>query len=291
MGHIRHVLATGDPIIYEYELPIGDQPRQFEGRMVPSGPDEVISIIRDITELKKMRGEAFALAVERERAKVLNRFVENASHEIRTPFAILSSVFHLLTKSDDPVKRKHYNERGMLQIRRLMHLLDTVLTMTKLDSSVPVAMHSCDFNALVHRAVDNRLPDVRQKCLDLEFIPDRALPTIEGNCMWLHEALAQLLDNAIRFTPEDGLITVTTTFEAHTNTLLLTIRDTGQGISAEALPHIFERFWRDDQAHSTPGFGLGLPIVEAIVALHKGHISVQSEVAVGTTFTVRLLVA
>lgn len=102
-----------------------------------------------------------------------------------------------------------------------------------------------------------------------------------GNADYLGEAIRQVLDNAYRFTPSDGTISVSLSIEE--DHIRLKIQDTGEGISQANLAHVFESFWRQDEAHTTPGFGLGLPIAQKIVVLHGGRIEVESEINVGTT--------
>jgi len=98
--------------------------------------------------------------------------------------------------------------------------------------------------------------------------------------------LDELLENAYRFTPAEGRITIHAGMME--TSLLLNVQDTGEGMPPEVLPHIFESFWRRDEAHSTPGFGLGLTIVQKIIERHQGQIDVESEVKQGTCFHVML---
>jgi signal transduction histidine kinase len=102
----------------------------------------------------------------------------------------------------------------------------------------------------------------------------------------LREAVRQIVDNALRYTPDGGKIALTC--GAADGNVWLEVRDTGPGIPEEDRARIFETFWREDAAHSTPGFGLGLTIARKIIALHGGKIEVESEVNVGSVFRVVL---
>jgi two-component system sensor histidine kinase BaeS len=124
------------------------------------------------------------------------------------------------------------------------------------------------------------------KKISASFNPEPNLPAINGDPVWLQEAFGNLLDNAIRFTPNGGSISVQTYSEGQQ--AVIEFKDTGAGISNEALPHIFERFWRQDEAHSTPGFGLGLSIALKIIEMHDGRIEVESTVGEGSTFKILL---
>ena len=107
-----------------------------------------------------------------------------------------------------------------------------------------------------------------------------------GDSFMLQKALINILQNASRYTPDGGTITVTG--KGENGMAVITISDTGIGMSSETQERIFERFFRADDSHSTPGFGLGLPIAQTIIEKHLGQIEVQSTLDVGTTFTVRL---
>jgi signal transduction histidine kinase len=109
---------------------------------------------------------------------------------------------------------------------------------------------------------------------------------VEGNAADLHLALGNIVDNAIRFTSSGGNIQIQT--GRHAEGIFIAIVDSGVGIDADVLPHIFERFYRADQAHTTRGFGLGLPIAQRIIEGHGGRIEVESVVNEGTTVKVIL---
>lgn len=281
MRQVEEVLQSGTESICEYSLLIRDHLLDFEAYTVPSGPDEVLMLVREVTERNKMKEQAFSLAVERERIKVLSQFVRNASHELRTPLAVLNSSLYLAAKTNDAEKRQVYLERGKQQVSRLARLVDSVLAMTRLDSGVPFEFHQTDVNALVQRVVSAAQPALAEKALHARFTPDRALPRLPIDSDWLQEALQHVLDNAIRFTPSGGSVALRTYQQA--GCVAIDVSDTGGGISPEALPHVFARFWRQDEAHTTPGFGLGLAIAQKIVERHGGCAEVESEVGRGTT--------
>ena len=163
-----------------------------------------------------------------------------------------------------------------------------LLTITQLESGVERPQSPININQIIH--------DVHQKMTKTygdkpEFNGHYSvdLPLVWADSEELAEAILQLFDNAYRFTPADGMITVSTSVE--NDQVYLKISDTGPGISAEQLPHIFETFWRQDQAHTTPGFGLGLPIAKKIIEKFGGSIAVESEGAKGSTFSVVLPIA
>jgi PAS domain S-box-containing protein len=286
MHYIEQVLRTGKQAIYEYTLPLAGQTHHFEARMVPSGPDEVLSIVRDITRQKRLQSQALELVLEKERANLLQQFVQNASHELRTPLSVINTDLYLITRVNDEQKRQYYAERSQRQIMRLTHLLDMTLVMTQLDSEVPFTFRAVDINGMVEQLVGGVVEVFSDKGGDIQFTADPTLPACQVDANWLQEAIRHLIDNAIRFTPAGGQIKVST--RQQNQYAVIEVRDNGIGISEQALPRIFERFWRQDEAHSTPGFGLGLSIVEKIMEMHNGHIEVDSEVGQGSRFRLLL---
>jgi signal transduction histidine kinase len=109
---------------------------------------------------------------------------------------------------------------------------------------------------------------------------------IQGSLDFLYQAIASILENAIRYTPPGGTITLRT--YQQDSQIILEIQDTGTGIDDKTLPHIFERFYRADLAHSTSGFGLGLPIAQKIIERHNGQIEVKTKPGRGSTFRIVL---
>lgn len=257
--------------------------REFEARYIPSGVDEIMAIVRDVTALRQVERQAMNLALEQERTHLLTEFIRNASHEFRTPLSLISSSAYLMARSDDPEKRQFRAEQIEASVLRTTKLVDLLLKMVTLDTNLPDRT-SIDIASLLHYLRTEILsPDAAAR-IQFEIPPE--LPPIVGYSEHLIDALRQLLDNALRYTPAEGRITV----RAYTRAtdMVIEVEDTGAGIAADSLPHIFETFWRQDEAHSTPGLGLGLSIAQKIVDLHGGRIEVESEVGQGSTFRVLL---
>jgi PAS domain S-box-containing protein len=284
--YIEQALRTGHQVLYEYSLSRSGQPHYFEARMVPSGPDEVLSIVRDVTKEKKWQAQALELALEKERVNMLRQFVQNASHELRTPLTVINTDLYLLTRVKDEQKRQFYIERSQQQIMRLTHLLEMMLSMTKLDSDIPFNFVGVEINGMVEQLVSGVEGIVEEKGNSIQFTAEPTLSTCRADEYWLQEAISHLLDNAIRFTSDGGWIKVRTAQQ--NGQAVIEVQDSGAGISEQALPRIFERFWRQDEAHTTPGFGLGLSITHEIVKRHNGRIEVESKVGQGSCFRILL---
>ncbi|MCB9460619.1 MAG: PAS domain S-box protein [Anaerolineaceae bacterium] len=252
-------------------------------------PIHIQSIVRDISERKRAQERAQAQALEQERMQLLTNFVTNASHEIRTPLALINTNMYLMTKATDEQQRQRYAQQGERSVMQLRKLVDMILSMTKLDSSVPLAYKPSDINSLISQAMSHISQRLKDMTHTIVFDPDISLPQLQLDEHWISEAVINLLDNAIRFTPEGGTISART--YRQDSYVVIEVKDTGIGIGEDALAHIFERFWRLDEVHTTPGFGLGLPIAEAVVKRHSGKIEVESALGSGSIFKVSLPIA
>jgi signal transduction histidine kinase len=170
---------------------------------------------------------------------------------------------------------------------RLIEMINTMLEIAQIDSGLtPVGNTRVDMVELVKQAVDLFRPVADDEQLSLELTHRESQLWVQGRLTSLQRMVANLLDNSIRFTPEHGEINVSLT--SKDNSAILKIRDTGIGIAAEKLPHIFERFYRGDESRTTAGNGLGLSLAQAAARFHKGNIEVESTPHQGSTFTVTL---
>lgn len=283
----EQVLRTGIVGSLDYSLEIDGQPLDFEARTVASGEDEVVVIIRNITDRKQAEQRAFALALERERVSLLTRFIQESSHEFRTPLSIIEVSLHLLQRLENAADRAERLEQIGIQVGRITHLVDILVHMSRLDSGVALEMQECAVNTLVEQAAINQQAAAAAKQLRLECQLAENLPALKAAPNELLNALIQLIDNAVRYTPE-GAGTIVLRTEQRDGMIAISVDDPGVGIPESALPHVFERFYRLDSAHSTPGFGLGLSIAQKIIELHGGTIQAASSFGHGSRFTIYL---
>lgn len=244
----------------------------------------VIGAIVDITTTKQLEEERFRAAAERERVKVLTTFIEKSSHEFRTPLSIIKMNNYLMTRNMDHDRRNQKVEQSDEQIARLTKLIDTLQLIIQIEGQIGLE-DIIDLGQLIQSICD----DLRQTYGDqprLAYAPSTSTLQIKGNYQYLEIAFRQLLDNAYRFTPPEGTISVK--LARSESNFWVEVKDTGTGISEDQLPHIFETFWRQDSAHSTPGLGLGLPILKRVIEHHAGEITVSSKLGKGTTFHIKL---
>ncbi|MCC6616054.1 MAG: PAS domain S-box protein [Anaerolineae bacterium] len=286
-AHFKEIAENGNPLHLK-ELTYYDSGTGgiFEIQAFQTIPGHMAVFFVDITERKRAEQQALALAVEKERINVLKQFVENASHELRTPLAIINTKTFLLERAPTEEARLRQTENIREQTARLVKLLEMMNHMVMLDSDIPFAFQTADVNELLRQVIARASVATKEKALTVEVESDAPLLVACVDISWLEEALQNLVDNAIRFTPEQGSITAHP--YGHDQSVVIEIRDTGIGIKPESLPHIFERFWREDDAHSTPGFGLGLSIAQKVVEHHDGKIEVESHQGSGSIFRVIL---
>lgn len=243
----------------------------------------------DITDIKQAEKNRLKLVMEQQRLKILTDFMQNATHEFRSPLAIMRSSLFLLRRYEDPVKRSEKADIIDEQIQSILLLVDSLTLIVRLETMThqstnltrqsPVAIIDSALNRLKARAYQQSI-SVTYHCSNCSVV-------MHENDLEL--AILHVLDNACRFSHPDSTIQITAGCEAdETDKVQITIQDEGLGISDTELAHIFETFWRKDTAHTTPGFGLGLPIAKRIIEQHSGDISVKSEVGQGTEVTLSL---
>ena len=274
MSHFDQVMASGHEAVFEYMLPIQDQEQWFEARILRTGQDELLTIVRDITERKLMQVQQFELALERERMRLLTDFIQGAAHEFRTPLSVINSSAYLMAHQDDLTERMQKVRHIEGYVKRITDLVDTMLTITRLETSNALTNEPVDIGSMLRMACQN----TRQKFgtrpeLRCEWVDD--LPHVMGDPIYLAAALRHILDNAYQFTPPDGIITAAS--GAEDGHIWIRVSNTGPGIPPDVLPNVFKTFWREDIMRTTPGFGLGLPITRRIVELHGGTITISSE--------------
>ncbi|MBN1963348.1 MAG: PAS domain S-box protein [Anaerolineae bacterium] len=246
----------------------------------------VLGVARDISERKQAEQRRLDWAVERERASILSRFIQDAAHEFRNPMAVINTQLYLWDKSRSTEQAAQRLAIIKAENRYLSRLVESMLTMARLDSGVEYAAAPLDVSLLLREVMNQFRPLAAAAQIELtgQAAPD--LPRVPGDRPYLHQAVTNLLDNAIRYTPAGGRIDLHA--EHSDDSLHITVTDTGVGISAEHLPHIFARFYRSDTARTDRGVGLGLSIALRIVEGHGGRIAVASTPDQGSTFTIIL---
>jgi len=217
------------------------------------------------------------------------RFIADAAHELKTPLTvIMGSLEVTLRKARSAEEYREVLIGNLGQVERLIALTRSLLTMVQfMGVRPPLRRAPLELEPLVKDLIGELavLADNRQLTLALDAHPT---PPVQGDEGWLRHILINLLDNALRYTPRGG--TVTVCLDSADDTVTIAVKDTGPGIAPEHLPHLFERFYRAESARDreSGGVGLGLAIVKEIAEAHGGTVRVESEVGKGSVFTVTL---
>jgi heavy metal sensor kinase len=219
----------------------------------------------------------------------MNRFTADASHELRTPLTVLRGELEAVAQRQDiPTDARETIESALEESERLSKIVESLLAISRLDAGEALMTRErFDLAELVADTVEQMRLLAEDKRITLSCFAKDAVQ-VEGDPGRLKQVVVNLADNAIKYTNEGGSVDIRVA--AVDGKALLEVSDSGLGIPSEALPHVFERFYRVDKARSRQmgGAGLGLSIVKSICEAHGGRISVESTEGTGSRFTVEL---
>lgn len=215
-----------------------------------------------------------------------NRFTSDASHELRTPLAVMKSELEVALKDPTLTKSemREILESNLEEVNRLTKLSQTLLHMSRLDYS-GLEFQAIDIGSVISD-VDQRY-DKNLDCIKLSL--PKAQLFVKANPASIEELFTILIDNALKYSPQKSEINAS--LRAEGKQAVFIISNLGEGIPADKLPYIFDRFYRADNSRSDKGAGLGLALAKEIVAIHHGELSVSSARNKKTTFIVRLPVS
>jgi signal transduction histidine kinase len=251
-------------------------------RIEPVGRDEIGEVAQAFNEMARQ----LQSMLEEQRA-----FASNTAHELRTPLTAIRLRTEALVDDTtlDAASTRRYTQEIADEAMRLSNLVEDLTLLSRFDAGrAGRGQDEIDFARLAANLVQQYSEQAKEKGITLALhLPDEPVP-VKASLSHLNVVFRNILDNAIKYTPSGGRISWR--IQKTANGVLHTIQDTGQGISAQDLPHLYERFYRADKAHSRniPGTGLGLALVKSIVDAYNSQITIESE-GVGKGSTVNIL--
>jgi signal transduction histidine kinase len=256
------------------------------------GQKRALVITRDITERKRLEAERAAAAKARieELEKIdqmKDEFLEMTSHELKTPLTSMSSFVQLFLNGNlGKVTRRQ--QEGLESISedtaRLRSSIENIMQISKLESGMmKLSLENLNLGELIQNVVDGLKQLASNKRIKITQKINK-LPTVRADRMLLGNVILNLVDNAIKFTPLNGEVSIGV--KVKNDHVVVSVKDTGIGIPQEDMPKLFTKFFQVN--HSVPGAGLGLSICKAIVEAHGGKIWVESQAGKGSTFSFTL---
>ncbi len=250
----------------------------------------------DPLELQRLVG-AFNHMTERMQGNIdeMRSFVAYASHELRTPLTSIKLRVEALRNGalDDPPVTDRFLSEIESEVDRLSLMVNDLLDLSKIEAGLDYAqLAPLNFSALVNEVCETYRVRAQRAGINLQCATESTLPMVYGVEEQLRRMIYNLVDNAIKYTPQDGTVTLITRRAPSGDKIQFLVQDTGFGIAKEHLPHIFDRFYRVEATRprygSAQGSGLGLAIAKTIAENHLGRIWVTSQLGKGSTFAVEL---
>jgi signal transduction histidine kinase/DNA-binding response OmpR family regulator len=270
LGLIR---APGNlPRREELELEDG---RTFNAQRTPIPQVGQAIVMHDITHLKDLD-------------RIKSEFVTTVSHDLRSPLTAILGYIELVERAGELNQRqKDFIERVQMSVGQITTLVTDLLDLGRIEAGLDTTKETTPITVLAKYAVEGlRSTAERQGVSLVTSLPDE-LPMVTGDPIRLRQMIGNLIENAIKYTPEGGTVTIDAGSEG--DQVILRVHDTGLGIPPADQPYLFDKFFRASNIpDDTPGTGLGLSIVKSIVDSHNGRIWVNSRQGEGTTFTIVL---
>ncbi len=253
---------------------------RFDKPMPVTSQDEVGDLVQAFNQMAEQL---------RRQEQLRSGFIANVSHELRSPLTSMQGFAQGMLDGTIP-QEEHGKYLTIIhsETQRLTKLIRELLDLSQIESgNFPLHIKRFDINELIRRVLIRFLDKMEEKGIEIEVDFKEDYCYVDADADRMEQVVINLVDNAIKFTPGGGKITVWT--HTASDTAMISVTDTGTGIPEEDIPYIFERFYKVDKSHTGKmGTGLGLAIVKKIMDQHNGSVSVRSQLGKGTSFVVEL---
>jgi two-component system phosphate regulon sensor histidine kinase PhoR len=264
---------SGTSTLRRTEITLSDD-RIFNAHLTPIAGVGYAIVMNDITQLKELD-------------RLKSEFVSTVSHDLRSPLTTILGYVDLIERAG-PVTRqqKEFINRIQNSVGSITTLISDLLDLGKIESGIDTQKEPVLLNALARNALEGVRNRAEAKHIQLVFSLDEEIPPLNGNPVRLRQMISNLLDNAVKYTPEGGTVNLSTRREG--DQILLNISDSGIGIPPQEIPYVFNKFYRASNVQNSAGTGLGLSIVKSVSEIHGGRVWVDSVDGKGSKFTVVL---
>ncbi|MBK8022558.1 MAG: PAS domain S-box protein [Chloroflexi bacterium] len=264
---------------------------EFTGRSQYYNGERVrIVTLRDMTPRLLEQQRQIELTVEQEKVRILQHFINDISHDLRTPLSIINTSIYLIRRlGAEPERQRTQIEVLEQQAAHVHRLLEDLITMSRLDKAEAsdFLFRRVDLHDLLQQVIGDTLNEALRKNQKLIFSPCSGSAIMMADATEIKRMMRHLIMNGLTYTPEGGLISITTRLSPEAVTIV--VKDNGPGIAKDVLPFIFDEFYRGDPARGGDGgIGLGLTIARKIARAHQGAIEVTSAQGQGSEFHVKL---
>lgn len=269
--HFEHVIRMSEnapPSAFDVTLAcLPDQNNSVGG---------VVAILRDVTR-------------EKEISEMKSDFVSQASHELRTPLSSINAYVEMLidAEAQDEETRQEFYQIIKAEADRVSRMIDNMLNISRIEAGIVQAERTeVDFVKVVREVIETIRPQADAKSIKLIEKSGPLIYTAQADRDMMYQVVMNLVSNAIKYTPDEGRVTVSVENDDATRSVMVTVADTGLGIPPDAVERVFDKFYRiDNYKRVAKGTGLGLNLVKHIVeTVHQGSVGVTSEVGMGSRF-------
>jgi two-component system NtrC family sensor kinase len=254
------------------EIPLEDG-RTLNANLTPISGVGYAAVMQDITHLKELD-------------KMKSEFVSTVSHDLRSPLTTIKGFAHLLPKAGPLTpQQQEFSARISKGVENITELIEDLLDIGKIEAGVDLEMDVCQLDAIINNVVEDLRSQAEAKRQRLDVALSPQLPPVLGNDLRLGQVVANLVSNAIKYTPDGGVISIQA--NNSNDQIVVSVQDTGFGIPPADQPYVFDKFYRvqNEETDGISGTGLGLAIVKSVIERHNGRVWVESEPGVGSTFT------